>query len=124
MERIAKYFIAQHIADPFRNEPRNVGVFVAIGNERTARFIGADIATAKVDGKKTKFAAYPDVYKQWVAHWWTMIQRSDLALAELLKSSKDNYRVIEGGEVAHIGMDSVHEVATYLYASLVTDNLA
>lgn len=124
MERVARYFIAQHVADPLRNEPRNIGVIVAVGNERTARFIG-DTGAGKVDGTKVRFLQYPDVYRQWVSHWWSLVKADSFDLDRLSESSKEHYRMIDAGEVANIGSDSVHDVANYLYAAMVSEgNLA
>jgi hypothetical protein len=121
MSRSARYLIAQHVEDLFRNEPRNVGVFVGIEGERTARFVG-DSGNGKIDGRRIVHLPYPDVYKQWVEYWWTTLRDDPQAMQSLLKTSGQHYRVVEGGEVADIGNDSVHDVAGFLYTSLVSED--
>ena len=120
MSRSASYLIAQHVQDLFRNEPRNVGVFVRIDDQRTARFVG-DSGNGKIDGRRIVHLPYPEVYKQWVEYWWTTLRDDPRAMESLLSSSGQHYRVIDGGEVADIGNDSVHDVAGFLYTSLVSE---
>jgi hypothetical protein len=121
MSRSARYLIAQHVEDLFRNEPRNVGVFVGIENDRTARFVG-DSGNGKIDGRRIVHLPYPEVYKQWVEYWWSTLRDDPHAMQSLLKSSGQHYRVVDGGEVADIGNDSVHDVAGFLYTSLVSED--
>jgi hypothetical protein len=118
--RVAHYIIAQHIPDLFRNEPRNVGVIVQIDGKRTARFLG-ETGAGKVDGRKLKHMPYPEVYRQWVDYWNDEVASSDDALAGLLANSGQHYRIVEGGEVADVGEDNVHDVAQFLYTSLVSE---
>lgn len=119
MGRTANYLVAQHVSDPFRNEPRNIGVLIDIGGERVAKFVG-EITPGKIDGKRVRFMTYPDVYRQWVGRWWDMLT-AGADWAALIASSKEHYRVIEGGEVNDIGDDSAFDVANYLFASLVSE---
>jgi hypothetical protein len=115
----ARYWIAQHVEDLFRNEPRNVGVFVRCGDGVVARFFGED-TDGDVDGRKIRGLPYPDVYKQWVSYW----RREVLAgkpIDGIATSSTSNYRVITGGEVSDVGTDSPSDVANYLYSVLVSE---
>jgi hypothetical protein len=120
MGRTARYLVAQHVADLFRNEPTNVGVFVEIGVERTSRFVG-ETMPGKIDGRLIKRIPYPDVYRQWVEYWNAALSSGADAVAELLKTSGQHYRVVDGGEVADVGDDSVLAVANFLYMSLVDE---
>jgi hypothetical protein len=114
----AQYWIAQYVPDVFRNEPRNIGVFVAVGNDRSGRFIGEDDDQI-VDGRKLRGYAYPDVVRQWIAYWRRELINGNIELLPKQKSA--NFRVIEGGVVEDIGMDGASKVAAYLYAMLISD---
>jgi hypothetical protein len=120
MARVARYLIAQHVADLFRNEPRNVGVVVQIGADRTSRFIGESLS-GRIDGRSIKHMPYPDVYRQWVEYWNSALAGAGDPIVEILETSGKHYRIVDGGEVADIGDDSVHEVAGFLFASLVDE---
>ena len=45
----AKYWIAQHVADLFRNEPKNIGVVVDAVGIKKARFFGEADASGGID---------------------------------------------------------------------------
>ncbi len=120
MARVARYLIAQHVADLFRNEPRNVGVVVQIDADHTSRFIG-ESASGGIDGRLIKHMPYPDVYRQWVEYWNSTLAGGGDALSEIIKTSGEHYRVVDGGEVADIAEDSVQKVANFLFDSLVDE---
>lgn len=114
----ARYWIAQYVQDVFRNEPRNVGVLVAVGNDVAGRFLGEN-EDGIIDGRRLKNFPYPDVYRQWITYW-----RRELAkghVAELPEHSAANFRVADGGTVSDIGGDAASTVAEYLYSTLVSD---
>lgn len=114
----AKYWLAKHIPDPLRAEPRNIGVIVSVGNAFAARFIGERDDGKGLDGRKLGDFAYPDVYRQWVAFW-----RGELAekrIDEIVASATPHFVVVEGGEVADTGTDSASDVCQFLYTLLVS----
>jgi hypothetical protein len=116
-----RFYIAQYVSDPLRQEPRNVGVFAAHGSRITAKFYG-EAASGAPDGRKLRGFPRPDVYRQWVEYWRSLTQRTledfEKGLTEGLRA---NYRVIEGGEVSNTEEDSLPDVANYLYSMLVSD---
>jgi hypothetical protein len=114
----AHYWIAQYVQDVFRNEPRNVGVFVAVGNDIAAKFFGENEDFA-IDGRTLRKFPHPEAYRQWIKYW-----RGELTggrIASLPESSSANFRVLEAGKVVDIGADCARDVATYLYSTLVSD---
>jgi hypothetical protein len=113
-----QYWIAQHIDDPFRNEPRNVGVIVRLNGEFVARFFGEQ-SDGTVDGRRLRGLRYPDVYKQWLSYWRAETMRG--AIENVVALVASNYRVIPGGEVTDTGSDSVGDIANYLYSMLVSE---
>lgn len=113
-----QYWIAQHIDDPFRNEPRNVGVIVRLNGEFVARFFGEQ-SDGTVDGRRLRGLRYPDVYKQWLSYWRAETMRG--AIENVVALVTSNYRVIHGGEVTDTGSDSAGDIANYLYSMLVSE---
>src|SRR5665213_2401268 len=114
----ANYWIAQYAQDVFRNEPRNVGVFVAAGNDVAAKFFAENDDFA-IDGRTLRKFPHPDAYRQWIRYW-----RGELTggrIASLPQSSSANFRVVEAGTVVDIGADGARDVAAYLYSTLVSD---
>jgi hypothetical protein len=114
----AQYWIAQHIEDLFRNEPRNVGVLLHIDNKFSARFFGED-EVGQLDGRRLRVFSHPDAYRQWVEFWRREAPRCDPADLERLNGR--HYRVIEGGELTDYAPDSIIDVTKYLYALLVSE---
>jgi hypothetical protein len=114
----ANYWIAQYIADLFRNEPRNIGVFVEIDGLLRARFVG-ESSLGQIDRRKLKGFEYSQVYEQWLKYWRNQINNA--SISTILKSSGSHYRVITGGEVDDVAGDSLEEVLNYLYALLVSE---
>lgn len=115
-----QYLIAQHIADPLRQEPRNVGILARQGMLAGSRFIGED-QEGRMDGRKLRRFPFPDVYKQWVEHWKDAVARAS-DLDALLEGSTSHYRLIRGGAVVDVGTDPVEEVVGYLFRMLVKDD--
>jgi hypothetical protein len=112
----AEYWIAQHVADIFRNEPRNVGVIVSCEGQISARFFGEDDAR-QIDGRRIKSLPYPDVYRQWVGYW-----RHGLGdIKELAASTSGHYPLLAGGRVSGTEGASCPEVSEYLYSALVSE---
>lgn len=117
----AKYWIAQHIDDLFRNEPKNVGVFVMVGDQVSAKFLG-ESESNKIDGRGLKGFSNPNVYRQWIEYWRRVLVTKKLD--EIVKTSGSHYRVFEGGSVTDIDSDSPEDVAKFLFTSLVTESYA
>jgi len=113
----ARYWIAQYIRDVFRNEPRNVGIIVQLGDEMAGRFLG-ETSPGNVDRRSLRDWSYPGVYCQWVRYWRKEISKS--SIATILEANGSNYRVVEGGYVTDIGNDKTEDVMSYLFALLVS----
>lgn len=113
-----QYWIAQHIEDLFRNEARNVGVFVQLENELIGRFFG-EVDAGLIDGRRLRGFSYPDVYRQWIAFWRRELQQGDPE--RLVETSGSHYRVLEGGVIDGTEGSSAQDVLNYLYALLVSE---
>ncbi len=112
------YWVAQHISDLFRNEPRNIGVFVRNEEQMAARFIG-ETENSQIDGRKLKGFSRPEVYRQWVEFWKDQIPRN--RPEDLVKSSGSHYRVVSAGKVSDTDNDTPEMVVNYLYSLLVSE---
>lgn len=123
MPDVARYLILQHLPDPFRREPRNVGVIVAKGDATAARFYGEN-SVGELDGRRLRSFDHPDVYRQWVDFWRRVLRKADTpeaAFDHLLQSGKSHFIVLPGGEVTDTAADSAEQIAHYLYSLLVSD---
>ena len=114
----AKYWIARYVDDVFRNEPKNVGVIVAVGRMLSARFVGEQDSGA-LDGRKLKGFSHPNVYSQWRDYWRREI--ADGNIADIIAAKTSNYFVSEGGEVSDTGTDTASDVCQFLFSLLVGD---
>jgi hypothetical protein len=113
----ASYWIAKYVDDPFRKEPRNVGVFVEANGAIVARFFG-EREDGVFDARRirSKFL-YPNVYSQWRDFWRDKIKERDIA--SILKGTTANFYVEVGGEVSDVGSDNSGEICHFLYTLLV-----
>lgn len=114
----ARYWIAQYIGDVFRNEPKNVGVFVQYRGILEGRFFGE--VDQQIDGRKLKAFPYPDVYRQWIQYWRKQIS-SNSEPATLIDGSTPNFLVKYGGFVSDVEGSSIEDLLHYLYALLVSE---
>lgn len=106
--------------DPFRREPRNVGVIARFGDTVAARFVG-QAPNGELDGRKIRFAKDPAAYRQWVAYW-TNTASAKSWKDELIGSSKRNYLVVDGGNIANF-IDAEKAIDS-LFSQLVSDEIA
>jgi hypothetical protein len=113
----ASYWVAKYVDDPFRNEPRNVGVIVESNGATVARFFG-EREDGVFDARRirSKFL-YPNVYSQWRDFWRDKIKEHDLPA--ILDGSTANFYVEAGGEVSDTGSDNSGEICHFLYTLLV-----
>jgi len=114
----AKYWIAQYISDLFRNEPKNIGVFIALNGNAFAKFLG-ETESGDIDRRKLRGFNSPDVYRQWIEYWRESIVSG--ITESLIESSGSHFRVIEGGEIDGYDNDSIEQIANSMYAMLVSE---
>ncbi len=121
MAKPAEYMIAQYLRNPMRREPRNIGIIVALGDSRAAKFIGELADTGEIDGRSTKWAAHPSVYRKWVKYWREQLGKGGDDLFKRLSSANgDNYDVVNGGFVTDYGDDSPQAICDRLFSFLVS----
>ena len=115
----AKYWVARYVEDVFRDEPKNVGVVVAVdGGGLAAKFAG-ERDDGKLDRHKLAGTfAHPSVYIQWHEYWRNEIDKGNIA--EIVEAKTSNYFVSQGGEVSDIGTDTAVEVCQFLFSALVS----
>ncbi|ULH16024.1 hypothetical protein MF271_05155 [Deinococcus sp. KNUC1210] len=105
------FLVCKYVPDPRRQELRNVGIVLLHPTDGVqARFLGEDLP-GEIDGRKVSgIVRDTKGYDQWVAYWRYCTQAinlddpSDPKILEqirfsLLNSSRNNYTVVEGGEV-------------------------
>jgi hypothetical protein len=108
--------------DPFRREPRNVGVVVLKAGVVAGKFAG-ETAPGQIDGRSIRWLAHPDIYRQWVESWREEINAGpfETAVKRLMNSNAGNYQVVTGGQVTDTGTDSAETICNHLYRLLVTE---
>lgn len=117
----ARFWVAQYVRDVLRNEPQNVGVFVAKENETRTRFFGEIEGRDDFDGRRLSKFNHPGVYRQWVNFWRTKAGAGQFD--EILKANGANFRVFFGGTVQDIGADTTDDVLNYVYSTFVGGGL-
>jgi hypothetical protein len=136
----ANYYLAKHIPDLHRHEPRNVGVVVWMpGGDVAARFLAEKPGEpGVVDGRSIpSFVASEGAYRQWIKFWrgyvaadrpehpltGAAINRGDMEfMAALSQASRGQFVLEEGGEVIDTyDEESIEVLADSLFAGLVED---
>src|SRR5688500_8463871 len=112
----ATYWTARLIEDPFKNEPRNVGVIVRLRDLFAARFVG-ERDDGVFDARLTRGFTHPAVYAQWRTFWRRKIAARDIEA--ITRGNSPNYLVAPGGEVTDTASDNAAEVCHFLYGLLV-----
>jgi hypothetical protein len=114
----ASYWIAKYVEDPFRNEPRNVGILVSAPDGVAARFAG-ERDDGSIDGRRLQSFKFADVYKQWIQYWREQIEAENFE--DIMRATTSNYYVSYGGEVSDTGADGAEAICKFLYGLLVSD---
>lgn len=115
------YYLAQYVRDPIRRETENIGVIAVRGEETAARFVGEN-DTLEIDGRRLKQFVSPTAYREWVRYWRGQTGEGALGLCErLAHSQSENYRIIEGGDLTGLGVDSVEKGVDYIFSMLVSE---
>src|ERR1700730_15429732 len=115
----ARYWVAKCVDDPFRNEPRNVGIIVSTPDGLAARFAGEGDDLSIDKRRLDQRLKYADVYLQWVDYWREQIANENMA--EIIAVLTPNYYVVPGAEVSDTGADGPSISWNFLYNLLVSD---
>lgn len=125
MSRKIAYYLVRHVPDILRNEPRNVGVILALGDELAARFVG-EASAGSLDLRRVSPGLVPDrqLYFEWHNYWRTKLAPTPRmspwpVMEELLRSSTPAYFVTAGGDWHEDSDASIEAVADKLYRRVV-----
>jgi hypothetical protein len=135
MTDLARYFVAKHVSDLQRMEPKNIGVIVWTQSQAAGRFLAERPgAPGDVDGRSIPpFVASASAYKQWVAFWRGELGSKPTSpgkalnkWAEKLKqTSRGSFWLAEGGVIlADAQTQDIGELADDLFAQLVESSTA
>jgi hypothetical protein len=119
-----KYFLAKHMSDPFRGEPRNVGVLVDDGSAQTGRFLGqSSPGPGHVHGRSIRgMFADLETYRSWVKFWYE--GAGDIAKLSNARRAIDQFWIEpEPGELI-LGheLSGLDQIADYLFQTLVSES--
>lgn len=118
---IARYFIAQHMKDVFRREPRNIGVFVEKANSVVSRFMGENETGAFGGRMLSRVVSSQKAYRVWVRHWRKAVQKDGAeAINRIMLEGAPEFAIVFGGEVTETGLDTAEAICDYLYSVLVS----
>jgi hypothetical protein len=115
----AKYWVAKYVEDPFRNEPRNVGIIVSASDGLAARFAGERDDLTMDRRRLGQRFKYADVYLQWIDFWREQVGVGNVE--EIVMAATPNYYVVPAGEVSDTGGDAAEVICNFLFSLLVSD---
>jgi hypothetical protein len=93
-------YVAKHVPDIRRWEPRNVGVVVIDSRGRVAaRFDGED-SPDRLDLRHVSHRIQPsEVYREWVSYWRRMTARGAEGVEEAAESGRTTFFLMKAGEI-------------------------
>lgn len=114
-----EYWIAKYVADPFRGETKNVGVFVRHNGKLAAKLLGIRDDGVTDNRRIRGLFSEPSVFNQWQEFWQERVAANDLV--SVLKGNTTNFFVTEGGSVSDTGADPIDSVCAFLYSLTVSE---
>lgn len=115
-----RYWVAKYVADPFRNEPRNVGVFVHHCGSFAAKLVG-EREDGVLDNRRLRgLFPQPQVFAQWQKYWRKNLNCGKIE--KIVKSATTNFVVVEGGVISDTGNDAIYDVCNFVYNLVVSDD--
>lgn len=123
--------VAKFVPDVARNEPRNVGVFLATSGRVVARFLAESLDTpgklvSRVPVLETKQDR--DAYREWISYWRISMDRMGASMPvtervqRLQDSSKSQFLVVRSGFLRKPVMDAeLDNEIDLLFQRLVDD---
>ncbi len=113
-------WIAKFVADPFRGETKNVGVFVRHNDCLATKLIGIREDGVADNRKIRGLFSEPDVFNQWQSYWQRCTKSQDLDA--ILKGTTANFSVVEGGSLSDAKNDPIDDVCNFLYSLVVSES--
>jgi hypothetical protein len=126
MERVI-FALAQYTPDLLRQEPRNIGVFVASSTRVLGRFLGED-ESGIVRPARLPVDMFIDVdlYIDWHQYWSGLLQRElahgtafDFVQHRLIRNKRKAFAVVNGGEYDANPDETLESIAASLFKRLV-----
>ena len=114
----ANYYLVQHIPNPFRREPKNVGLIVHKGADVAARFLG-EIQPGTIDHRKIKGFESPGLYEQWIEYWRFELRAGMDGIKSISQNVQGHFRLCPPTEVESVNGDAAQDILSRLYPALV-----
>ncbi|HEX8393912.1 MAG TPA: hypothetical protein VF665_16335 [Longimicrobium sp.] len=128
-----RYAVARYMPDLFRQEPRNIGVFVVSDSHIAFRLVGQKRDDGELDLRKVRSVQRDgSVYSEWFAHWTELVERlnrshyfpsvfADRAISALVAASGNMFTIRDGGlYVPQADALTVEDVADILFQKVVS----
>lgn len=118
----AEWYVVTYISDPFKAEPRNVGVVVIADGVNAVRFAGE--RNGQFDGRRVKgMVSSPEAFKSWIGYLRHHAEGGtfERVLASLRRRQFDNYIIERRGALLEVEKPAdVDKAASDLFARLVS----
>lgn len=128
---LPQVLVAKFVPDVARNEPRNVGVFLATDGRTVARFLGESLDTpGKIVSRVPMFESRQDrdAYREWISYWRISMDRMGNSMPatervqRLQESSKSQFAVVRCGFLRKVVLDAeLDSEVDLLFERLVED---
>lgn len=119
----AEWLVAKYVQDLRRQEPKNVGVVLKVGDLFLSRFLG-ERDEGQIDGRTVRgLVSSVDNYKAWVAHWQHTTSRGRGDFDVFTKRRGDDSYYLEYGGERLFGSEETEpeDMLDYLYGVLVEE---
>lgn len=113
-------YLIQHVDDPRRHEPRNVGVIVAGSDQVAYQIVDPDeLALSKRYRRAAEAVMEDDTYPTWLAYWQRALERGRDGLSEIVDRQKPSFPIILAGELMGDIREDVTTLADRYFDELV-----
>lgn len=113
MAKLVRVAVAKYVPDLIRNEPRNIGVFLATRDAAAARIVG--------DQGDAPPRLFNDLhlFEVWRAHWHQVVREAGPDCIDALIEDSGAFHVIEAGEAALAEGEDVGSLVDHFFDRFV-----
>jgi hypothetical protein len=113
-------YLIQHVDDPRRQEPRNIGVIVVSSDQVAYQIVDPDEQTfSKRYRRAAEVIVEDETYPAWLAYWQRALERGRDGLDEIVDRQKPSFPIVLAGELMGDIRDDVITLADRYFDELV-----
>ncbi len=118
-------WIVQFVADPFRQETKNVGFFADVNGEKIPFFIGQkkigqDVKHFKMGHIESNGGPSAKAFSCWIKYWHDCLEHDEWD--SILETKTNNFKITKNGTLLFPDDSKADEIISYMYEKLVVSS--